>query len=495
MAAVVFAAYAFGAGLVAGLAPPLAALAMLLPVFAALLWLIPDQQAIPTPLLRRAFAIMLVAELCVPTYYMAQVSGLPWISLRRLAVLALIAIALPLLSTCRAARKQVSDALGAAPMLFAALVGFGVSAGLSMFCSDDPGYSAQACADAGFNWFLPFFACLVAVGDEREGVALLRLIAALSLPVALLGVADFLAERNFALEIFPVKLLAGMVDSNPGIRLLLEFNPWRNGFFRAVSIYNTPLSFGEFAALCAPLGGFLLLHGAHARDRALGLAVIAGALAALFVSGSRGGSVGFLVAMPLLGALWVVRLWLIRPRGLAGPIAAVVVLMTAGSGLTAVFAWKRLSNIVFGGGDSAGSTASRGEQMEKAWPHILDNPLLGHGFGLGGQVVDWRPSPDAPGSIDSYLVSLLVETGFPGALFYFGALALAACACLRVYLRDRDAKSALAGPLGCSLIAYGLYRLVLSQRENQTLLFVLLALAFIVLRGARERHEAFCQVD
>jgi hypothetical protein len=484
-------AYAFAAGATAALAPPVAGLATMLPLAGALLWLLPDRPLVSPRLLSGAFAFMVAAQICVPTYYMAQAHGLPWISLRRIVLLAVIALAPLRLATCADARARLVSALGAAPFLLALNIGFDLIAGLSILFSPDPALSIQSFSDAALNWRLPFLACLLVVGDERDGAALVRLIGLLSLCVASLGVADFVAQRNFALDIFPQGLLAAMARDNPGIKTLLEFNPWRNGLFRAVSIYNTPLSFGEFAALCAPLGGFLVLHGARPRERALGIFAIAAALASLFVSGSRGGAVGFLLSMSLLALIWVVRLWRTRPPdSLAGPIAAVAVGMTGVTAVAAIFLWKRLSNIVFGGGDSAGSTASRAEQMALAWPHVFDSPLFGNGFGLGGIVVDWRPSPEAPASIDSYLVSVLVETGFPGALCYFGMIALAAGACLVLYLRDRDPRAALAGPLGCSLIAYEIYRLALSQRENQTLVFILLALVFVCIREAHGRRRA-----
>ena len=282
-----------------------------------------------------------------------------------------------------------------------------------------------------------------------------------------------------------------MAANNPGIQTLLDYDPWRNSYFRALSIYITPLSFGEFAALCGPLGGFLVLHGEGFRDRTLGLAVIAASLASLFVSGSRGGAVGFLASMLLLGLLFVIRLWRTRPPdSFAAPAMTVVAAMAGGAAVTAVLTWKRLSNVVFGGGDSVGSTVARAEQLAMAWPHIWDSPVFGNGLGLGSVVLNWRPAVDQPASIDSYLVSLLIETGFPGALCYFGAIAVAAGACLLIYLRDRDPRAALSAPIGCALMAYGLYRLVLSQRENQTLAFILLALAFVCVRGARARAGA-----
>ncbi|MCW2273506.1 hypothetical protein GJ654_05310 [Rhodoblastus acidophilus] len=482
-------AYALAAGGVAALGSPLASVAMLLPLGGLLLLLLPDQELVSPRLVAAAFVGMVAAHLCLPTYYMVQTQGLPWISLRRLTLLILLALALPHLATSARSRKQMLSALSAAPALLALNIGFDLMAGLSVVFSVDPAASAQAYAEAAFSWRLPFLACLIVVADEAAGVRLVRLIGVLCLPVAALGISDFVAEHNFALDILPKGLLARMTESNPGIRLLMEFNPWRNGFFRAVSIYNTPLSLGEFAAMCAPLGLFLLLHGGARNDRALGLSVIVAALACLFVSGSRGGSVAFLVAMPLLGLCWAVRLWRTR-ESLAGPIASIAVAMTGAAALAVVLTWKRLFNIVFGGGDSVGSTASRAEQAAAAWPFVLDEPVFGHGMGLAATVLDWRSAPGAPTSVDSYLISALIETGFPGAFCYFGAIALAACACLTIYLRDRDARAALAGPLGCSLIAYGIYRLALSQKENQTLLFILLALAFVCIREAKSRRLA-----
>ncbi|MCW2285589.1 hypothetical protein M2323_003436 [Rhodoblastus acidophilus] len=481
-------AYALAAGAVAALGSPLASLGMLLPLSGLLLLLLPDQELVPPRLVAAAFVGMVAAHLCLPTYYMIQTQGLPWISLRRLTLLALVAAALAHLATSARSRQQMISALGAAPVLLALNIGFDVMAGLSVLFSVDPGAAAQAYVEAAFSWRLPFLACLIVVADEADGARLVRLIGLLSLPVAALGIADFIAERNFALDLLPKALLARMAENNPGIKLLVEFNPWRNGFFRAVSIFNTPLSLGEFAAICAPLGGFLLLHGAGRKDRALGASVIVAALACLFVCGSRGGSVGFLVAMPLLGLCWAFRLWR-RREDLSGPIASVAVAMTGAAALTTVLAWKRLFNIVFGGGDSVGSTASRTEQAAAAWPFILDEPVVGHGLGLAATVLDWRSAPGAPTSVDSYLISVLVETGFPGAFCYFAAFALAAAICLKIYLYDRDARAALAGPLGCALIAYGIYRLALSQKENQTLVFILLALAFICIREARDRRR------
>jgi len=482
--------YALAAGATAALAPPLASLATMLPLSGLLLWLMPDRELVSPRLLAAAFIAMVAAQLCLPAYYMIQTQGLPWISLRRVAVLALATLALARLGASAQARQRLGSALAASPALLALSFGFDVAAAVSVALSVDPAASTQAALEAAFTWRLPFIACLIVVADETDGARLVRLICLLSLPVAALALADFFAERNYALDILPPQSLAAMAENNPGIKLLTEIAPWRNGFYRAVSTFNTPLSLGEFASMCAPLGGFLLLHGGG-RERMHGLLVVLAALACLFVSGSRGGFVAFLASMFLLGLCWAARLWRVRnEESLAGPIAIIGVVMTGAGALTIVLTWTRMSNIVFGGGDSVGSTASRLDQAAAAWPLVWDRPALGYGLGLGASVLAWRSAPGAPVSIDSYLISTLIETGLIGAICYFVAIALAVCACLAIYLRDPDTRAELAGPLGCSLFAYEVYRLALAQKENQTLLFILLALAFVCTHGAKKRENA-----
>ena len=60
---------------------------------------------------------------------------------------------------------------------------------------------------------------------------------------------------------------------------------------------------------------------------------------------------------------------------------------------------------------------------------------------------------------------------------------------LRSYLSDRSQSGAAAGALACSFIAFAVYRLVLSQRENHMLFFSLLAI-MIVLKYLRVQQGA-----
>jgi O-antigen ligase len=199
--------------------------------------------------------------------------------------------------------------------------------------------------------------------------------------------------------------------------------------------------------------------------------------------------VAFLVAMPMLAGLWILRYIKTHPRSMVGPLAGAMSFMGMAAIGGLIFSWKRLYNIVFGGGDSAGSDMSRLEQFRQGLPHIESNPITGHGLGRGGELVGYVTSSGHL-SIDSYVLSLLVETGVTGLVLYFGMILGGVFVAVKIYLSDRDERAEIAGPLACSMLAYGIYRLVLSQRENQTLFFILLALTFIVAQASARRLAA-----
>ena len=67
-------------GLVVGLAavilPPLGAFGIVVIAGVVLLWVMPDLPLVSPRLIRKAFFVMLIADLCIPFYYMVQFAGL-----------------------------------------------------------------------------------------------------------------------------------------------------------------------------------------------------------------------------------------------------------------------------------------------------------------------------------------------------------------------------------------------------------------------------------
>jgi O-antigen ligase len=107
-------------------------------------------------------------------------------------------------------------------------------------------------------------------------------------------------------------------------------------------------------------------------------------------------------------------------------------------------------------------------QWAAAWPLVKSNPIIGHGFATGGF--------DIGSSKDSYVISLLVETGVPGFLFFTG---MAADLLRRPRLLDRLVGIWRLGGLAC----LASYRPVLSETEIHFLMFFLLGIVVMLNYG------------
>jgi O-antigen ligase len=151
--------------------------------------------------------------------------------------------------------------------------------------------------------------------------------------------------------------------------------------------------------------------------------------------------------------------------GVAGSVAIGIAIAFVG----------RFHRAIMGGYSGASSDDGRKMQWVLAWPHILSNPITGHGLGESGTVIGWTAYPGGPLSVDSYVLSLLVDAGVPAVVFFFGITLLSAWTGARLYLRDPAGAGALSVGLASSLVAFSVYKLFLSQTENMTLMFMMVA--------------------
>ena len=125
---VVWSAVAIFLGLIVGMAavvlPPTGAFGIVALAGVVLLWVTPDLPITPRRAVRATFFTMLVVDICVPMYYTVQISGLPWISARRLATFALIAPFLLAVSSSSHVRRAIVDRIRYSRLEVICAVGF-----------------------------------------------------------------------------------------------------------------------------------------------------------------------------------------------------------------------------------------------------------------------------------------------------------------------------------------------------------------------------------
>ena len=459
--------------------PPTGAIGIVAAVALVLLWAMPDLATVPDRTIRISFYLMIVIGLCVPWYYTVQFAGLPWISARRVATVLLVAPLALALCASSAARRQVAERARAAWPLVACAVGFLVMIFLSMPTSVSFSSSLSGSMDAILEWYVPFLAVVFIVRSYEQVLTLLRVICICAIPVAIAGVIEFRLQHRFFVDIFPSGMLADLIAQNPTFAILVNFTAVRNGVYRANSIFGGSLSFGEFEAMVVPLGLYFVFWGARAWERMLGVAVVVSALLGIYVAGARGGWIALISCVAAFAALWIVREFKFNKGGFAAPIVAVLGAVAFLGLILSIVLVGRVNHMVLGDGMSTYSDDERRLQWTVGIPRILSNPITGHGFNGGAEILN-STGEHSSETVDSYALSLLIETGVPGFLFFTGMIFWIVWGRAKRYLTDPSPQSAVNSALVCSVLAFTVDRLVLSQRENHKLFFLLAGVTVIL---------------
>ena len=177
---VAWALASIGLGVVLGLSavilPPMGAFGIVAVAGLVLLWVMPDLPLVSPGFIRKAFFIMLIADLVIPFYYTVQFSGLPWISARRLATFTLIAPFLVAVAASSDVRRHIAERVRASLLISICATGFLAVAALSILTSVSPTKSTSALVDAVLSWYVPFFAMIYIARDNDDLVLILKII-------------------------------------------------------------------------------------------------------------------------------------------------------------------------------------------------------------------------------------------------------------------------------------------------------------------------------
>lgn len=437
-----------------------------------LLWVAPDLPIVSDVWLRRMFFLALVVLFCTPMYYTVQVASLPWISARRLVTFALVALSAIVFATSPDARQRIIDLVKANKLIAACVFGFPIAAFLSVFTSIAPLESLNAIVSTLIEGYIPFLAALYVIRTKDDVTLTVTIILFCALFNSSIGVMDFVLHKHVMVSLIPKSMLMTLVADNPSLQVL-SWDWVRNGQFRAISVFNTSLNFGEFEAMTAPVAAVFIVYGRSFGRVALGVVTLAACLIGMFASGARGGFSSAIVAFGFLSILWTLRR--AGNRSLKTAIAAVSASAGIAVVILAVLFVGQVHKRVLGGGADQASNDGRRMEWQLGMPQILANPVTGHGFGNAGTIIGFYPPGYVFPTVDSTVLSTLAETGVVGLVTFFGIFLASIRTGSKRYLTDLSWEGSLMGGLAASLTAYTTYRLVLTVNENGLLTYVLVA--------------------
>ena len=181
--------------------------------------------------------------------------------------------------------------------------------------------------DAILEWYVPFFAAIYVIEDQEDILFLLKIVCVSAILIALGGIIEFRMERNIFLGMLPKSFLDDFLANNPTFARGLEAI-YRNGIYRASSIFAVSNSFGEFEAIVVPIGLFFAAYGRTVYSKGLGCAAVVAAMAGIVVSGARCGYIAFLPTTALFAVIWAFR----KARENKASLAPAFVMVAGGMG-------------------------------------------------------------------------------------------------------------------------------------------------------------------
>lgn len=459
------------------LLPPQALVYLLLPILILMMivvWALPETEVAP----RRLLAWLLFAYVGVlflwPNYMAIQLPGLPWISLRRLIAFGATFVFLLCYSLSREFKQQVRDVIVANKWLAIMVAAFTANQFLTMAFSARIFFSINNVLDALFLYTIMFFVALWVLREPARVRKCVTLLIACAVILCFVGFAEFRNQRVLWADHIPSFL---RVDEAMLERFLKAYS--RDQGYRTTTTFSVALCFAEFLAIVTPFVIHKIMTTTNVLRIALWLAVDLILLAGINITQSRSGILGWIVAHAVYGCLWAFRRWKDRRADLVAPAVSLLYPLGAMFLFVGMFTIPAIRNRTIGGGSTAYSDNARREQFELLWPKLFENPF-GYGAGSSGVTLGYY-SPGGQLTVDSYIITLLLDYGVIGCLLFFGMLIYATVETVRVAWVSRPGSTDYATPLAAALIVAATIRMVLSQPDNLPLIWILLGMAAAIV--------------
>lgn len=455
------------------LAVPILILALLV------IWALPDTDNAPVKLVYRLMFAYVFALVLWPNYLAIQLPGLPWMTLRRLIAFPLVGVLLISYSTSSKFRHEIVASLSAVKPLAYMVAAFTVVQFYTIFLSASPPYAFNFTLNYWFASTAIFFAAAWALSTPGRPQKLVWILIWLALALCVMAVFEF---RKGAV------LWAGHIPSFLQVqdeimdRYLTAST--RDAEYRTITTFSVSLSFAEYLALVTPFVIHKLMKSRSIFVIAAWAVADLSLLGAINLTQSRLGILGWITAHGVYGCLWAFRRWRTQRADIIAPAVSLVYPAGALLFFIGMFTVPAIRNRTIGGGSTGFSDEARQVQFDMMWPKLFRNPF-GYGGGSSGDVLGYR-LPGGLLTVDSYVITMLLDYGVIGFCLFAGMLIFAAAKMMQIAWQNPKGELDLSLPLACTMVIAIQVRLVLSQTDNISLLYMLLGMAAAIAWRAQK---------
>ena len=332
--------------------------------------------------------------------------------------------------------------------------------------------------------FVPTLSFLVALSclrDRHDVDFILMLMVIGALIVASLGILEAIKRENLFYDLVPSLFPQGDRGDVWGGQLLKDKS--RDGDYRVMSTFTHPLTFGEYLALILPLSVYLGGFSVRPLFRLIGLITIPVIVAGLYISHTRSPLIASgIVMLGLVGFLSVQAM--AQKHSFAKATVGFLALVTLAVAVIPLIGIS-LEMVAGTNAGEAGSTLARIVMFEQGGSLVYDQPLFGYGPGRAAVTLGFLPGFSVL-TMDSYYLSVALESGLPGLLLFVTILGYPIIKGWIQSLRFSGRSRARIVAITLALLGFSIIRSVLSLTENFDTAFLLIALLLISLESNKE---------
>lgn len=429
--------------------------------------------------------------LCLyPSYVPIRLPGLPWINPTRIVGVVMLFALIYMMVAGREVQAELKARIRAQPFYFFCFFGFLGASLLSLPTADQLSLALGRFSIFQLYWTFFFLAAFLTLTTERRIETLLRTILIMLAIQAALGIVESYREKSLWATILPANFGSDIEYFQRVIQGVFRF-----GVLRVQNSFSTSLLYAEFLVLLLPFVLHIAFYAKRRTYRIFAALVALAVLPAQYASGSRLGTVGVIVVFGVLTGLVALRIHRSGRKTLLVPIVLVLGLTLALLAVSAFLASPRIQTRILGGHEHSASNAGRLEQFQLGIPMSLKRPLFGYGIGTGGEALNYSNLAGIE-SIDSFILSIVLDVGYVGALFFWGMIFWSLWSSAQMFLRGDTRAGKLGAAIAASLSAFIFIKIVLAQVDNLPLTFLIMALNLRVLdldateRAAKQMIEA-----
>ena len=285
--------------------------------------------------------------------------------------------------------------------------------------------------------------------------------------VSILGVVESIIQHNLFVDLLEI-------DSNYMQQAMEE--KIRAGSYRIQSTFSHPLTFSEFIVVSTPIVLAVLLAEQSSLFKSGLLIMLLGIMGfCVFESGSRSGVGGFLLSIGGYVVLISIRQIKITKNAIRAGFYFLVLITAAVLLVTALYA---ISDLLIG---KTTREINSGLVRIEMWRHgiqlALEQPFLGYGERMAASTLGFKSGTQF--TIDSYYLSILLDSGFFSLLLYIYLFAYLCWTAVKFGLLDEKSGSIVLS-LGVMIFSFLVMKSILSLTDNHGIFMVLFSFILIL---------------